>query len=69
MTLLHANNKCADQPAQRRRLISAFVIRYLESKVVIDLGMAVDSAPSKGNFGHYDFLIPVLQYMPLIETF
>ena len=29
-----ANNKGADQPAHPRSLISAFVIRYLESTVV-----------------------------------
>ena len=29
--LMHANNKCTDQPAQMRRLIGAFVIHFLES--------------------------------------
>ena len=33
MLILHANNKCADQPAHPHRLISAFVIHYLKSKV------------------------------------
>ena len=32
-TLMLANNKGADQPAHPRSLISAFVIRYLKSKV------------------------------------
>ena len=32
--LLHANNKGTDQPAPPRSLISAFVIRYLESIVI-----------------------------------
>ena len=31
MTSLHANNKGADQTAHPLNLISAFVIRYLES--------------------------------------
>ena len=31
LTLLHANNTGTDQPAHLRRLISAFVIRLLES--------------------------------------
>ena len=30
--MLHAKNKGADQPAHSRTLISAVVIRYLESK-------------------------------------
>ena len=30
LTLLHANNKAADQPAHPCSLISNFVIRYLE---------------------------------------
>ena len=34
LTLL-ANNKGADQPAHPRSLISAFIIRYLKSKVTI----------------------------------
>ena len=34
LALLHANNKGAYHPAHPRSLISAFVIRYLESKVV-----------------------------------
>ena len=29
LTLLHANNKGADQPAHWRRLISIFVFRYI----------------------------------------
>ena len=32
-TLLLVNNKGADQPAHSRSLVSAFVIRYLKSKV------------------------------------
>ena len=28
-----ANNKCADQPAHQRSLISAFVIHFLESTI------------------------------------
>ena len=32
LTLLNANNKGADQPAHLRSLVSAFVIRFLESK-------------------------------------
>ena len=31
LTLFYANNKGADQPAHLRSLISAFVIRYLDS--------------------------------------
>ena len=31
LTLLHANNKVADQPAHPRSLVSTFVIRFLES--------------------------------------
>ena len=30
MSSVFANNKCADQPAHTRRLISAFVIHYLK---------------------------------------
>ena len=33
LTLMLANNKGADQPAHPCSLISAFVIRYLKSKV------------------------------------
>ena len=33
VTLLLANNKCADQPAHPRSLISAFIIRFLKNKV------------------------------------
>ena len=33
LTLVHANNQCADQPAHPRSLISAFVIRSLDSIV------------------------------------
>ena len=33
LTFLLANNKGADQPARPRSLISAFVIRYISSKV------------------------------------
>ena len=29
--VLHANNQGADQPAQRRRLVSASVVHFLES--------------------------------------
>ena len=32
LTLLLANNKCADQPAYPHSLISAFVIRYLKGR-------------------------------------
>ena len=35
VTLLLANNKGTDQPAHPRSLISAFVFRYLKSKVTI----------------------------------
>ena len=31
--MLYANNKGADQPAQPRSLISAFVFRYLDSLI------------------------------------
>ena len=34
LTLLHVNNKGADQPAQLRSLINAFAIRYLENTEV-----------------------------------
>ena len=30
LTLLHANNKGADQPTHLRSLVSAFVVRFLE---------------------------------------
>ena len=33
-TLLYANNTGADQPAYPCSLVSAFVIRYLESRVI-----------------------------------
>ena len=33
--MLYANNKAADQPAHPRSLISAFVVRYLDSIVSI----------------------------------
>ena len=33
LTLLHMNNKCADQPAHPRSLISAFVICSLECTI------------------------------------
>ena len=33
LILLHAYNKAADQPAQMRSLVSAFVIRSLESRI------------------------------------
>ena len=32
--LLHANHKGTDQPVHTHRLVNAFVIRYLKSKVV-----------------------------------
>ena len=32
--MLHAKSKCADQPAHPRSLICAFVIRYLQIRVV-----------------------------------
>ena len=41
LTLLLANNKGADQPAHPRRLISAFVIRFLKSEVTIILHFLV----------------------------
>ena len=34
LILLHANNKCADQPTHSRILISIFVIDFLESMLV-----------------------------------
>ena len=37
LTLLLANNKCANQPAHPRSLISTFVIRYLKIKVRSDI--------------------------------
>ena len=33
LTLLDANNKCAEQPAHLRSLISALVVHFLESVV------------------------------------
>ena len=32
----HANNKGADQPAHPRSLISAFIVRYLDSIISLD---------------------------------
>ena len=37
-TVLHANNKDADQPAHQRRLANAFVIRFLE-RMIVDLAL------------------------------
>ena len=34
--ILYANNKGADQPAHARSLISAFVVRYLDSIISLD---------------------------------
>ena len=36
MLLSHANNKGADQPAHPRSLISAFVVRCLDSIIPLD---------------------------------
>ena len=33
--MANANNKCADQPAHTRSLISAFVIRYIDTIILI----------------------------------
>ena len=35
LTLLHANNKCTDQPAHLRSLISAFVIHSPENIIAL----------------------------------
>ena len=42
MNLLHANNKGVDQPAHMRSLVSALVIRYLES-IIVNLASAKKS--------------------------
>ena len=43
LTMVHANNKGADQPAHPCSLISAFVIRYLKDNVIKYLLLALDS--------------------------